>query len=250
MQTTLRGRLRQGQPQIVGGRNPRRSSLAPTLVPYLIPLMLMAGLALWLTHHAATFVHSLQLAEPARVECVDGASDTSAAINAEMTIDQEFTGFTPEVRRWADSIQRWSGSYELPPLLVAIVMQIESCGDPRAFSPAGARGLFQVMPYHFEGEENGFDPEINAQRGLAYLQRALELGDGRIDLALAGYNGGHGQIGRDPSSWPEETRRYVYWGTGIWEDLQSGASSSTLSAWLEAGGSRLCQAALASSLDG
>lgn len=251
MQTTLRGRLRQGHPQIVGGFRPRRSSLAPFLVQYLLPLTLMAGLGVWVAHHAATFVQSLHLAAPAQVEWIEGALASSAPSHEESIIDRKLAGFTPEVRRWTESIHRWSGSYELPPVLVAIVMQIESCGDSRALSPAGARGLFQVMPYHFEKEENGFDPEVNAHRGLAYLHRALELGGGRIDLALAGYNGGHGQIGRDPSSWPEETRRYVYWGTGIWEDLEAGGSqSSTLAAWLEAGGARLCQAALASSLDG
>ncbi len=251
MQTALRGRLRQGHPQIVGGLRPRRSSPASFIAQYFLPAALLAGLVVWFAQHGAAFIQSLHQAPPAQVEWVDGARASSAPGRTGTTIGQELAGFTPEVRRWSDSIERWSLAYELPPVLVAIVMQIESCGDAHALSPAGARGLFQVMPYHFEGEENGFDPEINARRGLAYLHRALELGSGRIDLALAGYNGGHGQIGRDPTLWPDETRRYVYWGTGIWEDLQqSTGDSETLVAWLEAGGARLCQAALASFQDG
>jgi hypothetical protein len=57
--------------------------------------------------------------------------------------------FTPEIHYWADSIIRWAAASNLDPNLAAVVMQIESCGDPRATSRAGAMGLFQVMPYHF-----------------------------------------------------------------------------------------------------
>ena len=57
--------------------------------------------------------------------------------------------FTPEIRYWAGSLVAWSAAEELDPNLAATVMQIESCGDPRATSRSGAIGLFQVMPYHF-----------------------------------------------------------------------------------------------------
>ncbi len=123
-------------------------------------------------------------------------------------------------------------------------MQIESWGDPHALSPAGAHGLFQVMPYHFLPEENRFDPDTNAQRGLTYLRDALTKSNGDIQLALAGYNGGHGQIGRPPNSWPDETQRYVHWGYGIYQEAVSGhLQDETLSAWLRAGRWRLCQSA-------
>jgi len=156
------------------------------------------------------------------------------------------TIFTPEVQRWSPEIQAWAAAYGLPPSLVAAVMQIESCGDPRAQSGAGAQGLFQVMPFHFAPGEAALDPETNARRGLAYLARALELADGRIDLALAGYNGGHLRITQPPDQWPDETRRYVAWGSAIYSDAASGRTQSpALEAWLQAGGSRLCQAASA-----
>jgi soluble lytic murein transglycosylase-like protein len=152
--------------------------------------------------------------------------------------------FTPEVQRWSSEIEAWSAQYDLPAPLVATVMQIESCGDPRARSGAGALGLFQVMPFHFGADEAALDPDTNARRGLGYLARSLELAGGRVDLALAGYNGGHSRISQAAELWPDETRRYVAWGSAIYADAASGHSvSPALEAWLNAGGARLCRAA-------
>jgi soluble lytic murein transglycosylase-like protein len=154
------------------------------------------------------------------------------------------TAFTPEVERWSSEIRTWSAAYGLPAPLIATVMQIESCGDPSAQSGAGAQGLFQVMPFHFAPGEVALDPETNARRGLAYLARSLELANGRIDLALAGYNGGHSLITQSPDLWPDETRRYVAWGSAIYADAAAGQSESrALAAWLRAGGERLCRTA-------
>lgn len=154
------------------------------------------------------------------------------------------TVFTPEVRRWESEIRAWSEQHDLPGALIATVMQIESCGDVRARSGAGAQGLFQVMPFHFQPGEAPADPETNARRGLAYLAQAFALSGGRIDLALAGYNGGLSRIPQAREAWPAETRRYVSWGTAIYADVLAGkATSPALEAWLEAGGARLCRAA-------
>lgn len=150
--------------------------------------------------------------------------------------------FTPEVKRWREDIENWSDEHDLPQNLIAIVMQIESCGNPHVRSPAGAIGLFQVMPYHFSSHEDPFEIPINAARGLDYLSKGLKLAGGRIDLALAGYNGGHSQITKSPQQWPDETARYVRWGLGIWDDIQAAESSSgTLDLWLDSGGRFLCE---------
>ena len=152
--------------------------------------------------------------------------------------------FTPEVQHWAQDILRWSVQYELPPELIATVMQIESCGHPTVHSNAGAAGLFQVMPFHFGAEEDPLDIETNAFRGLNYLARGLELAEGDSALALAGYNGGHGQISRVPSLWPTETLRYVRWGVAILSDIRLGnVPSPGVNSWLEAGGASLCKRA-------
>ena len=154
------------------------------------------------------------------------------------------TFFQPGVIHWEKKILSWADTYDLDPLLIATVMQIESCGDPHAVSPAGAQGLFQVMPYHFQPEEDMLDPQTNAARGLTYLHKALNKSNGDIQLAMAGYNGGHTQIDRHPDRWPEETKRYVAWGWGIYQDAKLGMTTGqTLSAWLDAGGQHLCRQA-------
>jgi soluble lytic murein transglycosylase-like protein len=152
--------------------------------------------------------------------------------------------FTPEVQYWGSAIADWAADAGLDPNLAASVMQIESCGDPRALSRAGALGLFQVMPYHFAAVEEPYSPSTNAARGLAYLARALAAADGDARLALAGYNGGIGVIGTPESSWAAETVRYAYWGSGIYADSRSGSAvSATLEEWLAAGGASLCRRA-------
>jgi hypothetical protein len=149
--------------------------------------------------------------------------------------------FTKEVLYWEEKIIEWAKIYQLDPNLVAVVMQIESCGHPSIQSGSGANGLFQVMPFHFSPDENPNQPDINARRGLTYLARSLTLADGNPALALAGYNGGHSVIQLDPERWAKETQRYVYWGSGILADISSGnTQSSRLIEWLNAGGESLC----------
>ena len=152
--------------------------------------------------------------------------------------------FRPEIQHWADSITRWAAASDLDPNLVAVVMQIESCGDPRATSRAGAMGLFQVMPFHFLPAENPYHPDTNALRGLGYLKRSLDAAGGNPRRALAGYNGGIGVIKRSEYTWAAETRRYVYYGEPIYMDASRGATSSPmLDEWYARYGASLCRQA-------
>ncbi len=158
------------------------------------------------------------------------------------------TGISPifriEVQHWADSISRWAAASQLDPNLAATIMQIESCGDPRARSSAGAMGLFQVMPFHFYAVDNPYDPDTNAARGLAYLSKSLATGGGDARLAMAGYNGGIGVIGRADWNWSAQTKRYVQYGAPIYEDTKNGSnSSSALNEWYENYGVSLCRQA-------
>jgi soluble lytic murein transglycosylase-like protein len=152
--------------------------------------------------------------------------------------------FTPEVKLWNNALVDWSREAAVDPNLAAVVMQIESCGNPFARSKAGAMGLFQVMPYHFAATEDPLSPPANARRGLEYLKQSLAAANGDPRLAFAGYNGGIGVIAEAEWTWPAETRRYAYWATGIYQDAISGAASSrTLAEWLGAGGASLCKSA-------
>lgn len=154
--------------------------------------------------------------------------------------------FTREVQHWAPQIVAWAAEFGVDPNMAATVMQIESCGDPNAVSSAGAQGLFQVMPFHFEAGENMQDPDTNARRGMAYLAQGMQMTGGDTGLSFAGYNGGHGTAAKGWSAWAAETQRYYTWSTGIYNDAAAGAESSeTLNQWLAAGGASLCRQAAA-----
>lgn len=183
---------------------------------------------------------------------INNASPSSGAVTPiwsfasdESTTASELSPiFTKEVQHWSDDIVRWANAAGVDPNLAATVMQIESCGDPRATSRSGAMGLFQVMPFHFRFGENPYDPDTNALRGLNYLARALSTGSGNARLAMAGYNGGIGVIGRSEWIWPSETKRYVLYGAPIYEDASSGTTSSAmLTEWYQKYGVNLCKQA-------
>lgn len=149
--------------------------------------------------------------------------------------------FTPEVLYWRQNILIWSGNTGLDPNMIATVMQIESCGDPRALSSAGAMGLFQVMPFHFKSSDDPYAPDTNAMRGMAYLVQSLKASNGDARLAFAGYNGGISVIHKPEVNWASETQRYAYWGSGIYDEASQGKEISLrLQEWLSRGGASLC----------
>ncbi|HEX4627296.1 MAG TPA: transglycosylase SLT domain-containing protein, partial [Gemmatimonadales bacterium] len=104
-----------------------------------------------------------------------------------------------------------------PMLLVAIVRQ-ESVFDAQALSPAGARGLTQLLPGTAALTARGLDvtfypewitvPDLNLHLGAAHLQELLQRFSGRVELAAAAYNAGTAPVmrwlGRAGSSDPDE----------------------------------------------
>lgn len=193
--------------------------------------------ALPIASHNSTLVLQ-NSAAPAQAPVWSVGSDNSTASGGISPI------FTKEIQHWSNDIVRWANAAGVDPNLAATVMQIESCGDPRATSRSGATSLFQVMPFHFKFGENPYDLDTNALRGMNYLSRSLQAGGGNARLALAGYNGGIGVISRSESAWPSETKRYVLYGAPIYEDARSGATSSAmLTEWYQKYGAGLCRQA-------
>ncbi len=182
-------------------------------------------------------------ADPGQAQITGGQTLGVAPANPQQ-VNSISPVFSPEVQYWSGPIRGWATAAGLDPNLVATVMQIESCGDPRAYSGAGAMGLFQVMPYHFATGDDPYNPDTNAERGLAYLKRSLEAANENARLGLAGYNGGIGVVGLPETSWAAETQRYAYWGSGIFAEASSGAlESPRLQEWMAASGVSLCRQA-------
>lgn len=82
--------------------------------------------------------------------------------------------------------------YPVPKALVVAVISVESGFRPRAVSPAGAKGLMQLMPYTAGrvglDEQRLFDPAQNILGGARLLAVLLRHYDGDVISALVAYN--------------------------------------------------------------
>jgi soluble lytic murein transglycosylase-like protein len=99
------------------------------------------------------------------------------------------------------------------PLLLYSIMHQESSFKTRAMSYKGARGLMQLMPPTAArfGVRNIWDPKQNIEGGARYMRFLLDLFEGDVRLALAGYNAGEGAVMKYGYKVPpySETQEYV-----------------------------------------
>jgi soluble lytic murein transglycosylase-like protein len=101
--------------------------------------------------------------------------------------------------------------YDIDPNLIYSVIQVESNFNPSAISSKGAKGLMQLMPETAKelGVENAYNAHDNVMGGTRYLRMLLDRYDGQVDLALAAYNWGMGNVEKNPGKLPAETLDYL-----------------------------------------
>lgn len=108
-------------------------------------------------------------------------------------------------------VQKTAQTFDLSPLLVDSVIQVESNYNPFAVSDKGAQGLMQLMPETAQrfGVTNSFDPKQNIEAGVRYL-KLLEDTFQDDRLAIAAYNAGEKAVAKykDVPPYPE-TVSYV-----------------------------------------
>jgi soluble lytic murein transglycosylase len=131
-----------------------------------------------------------------------------------------------------NAVEAEAAEFGLDPLLFAALVRQESIFDAEALSPAGARGLAQLLPSTAALTARGLDvtfypdwitlPDLNLHLGAAHFAELLRQFNGRVDAAVASYNAGGRPVSRwlaapgasDPDRFLEaitypETRGYV-----------------------------------------
>jgi hypothetical protein len=192
--TPLLDRVRRLEETAMNQTHDRRRVPSPSL-PSWAPLLVTAlglGLALALP---ACLEHEGDSSDPEAATLVEGRippGDESASLDIAWLPEQ--------VAAFAPQIEAAARRHGVDPDLLAVMILLESNGNPDAESPSGARGLLQLMPAtaeHIAREralsehevERLWDPDYNLDLGAWHLAQLLDHW-GEIELAAAAYNGG------------------------------------------------------------
>lgn len=169
------------------------------------------------------------------------------------------------VKHWKTPVAKMAKKYNIDPNLLAIIMTLESGGNPKAESEAGAKGLMQITAptgkdiaakflkqprTHYDL----FDPETNIEFGAAYLAYLRdEFGTVKqgpewtatVELIAAGYNGGPGAANNlEQGKGLRDTQTVIYSrdAFNMWRERHA-QESPTYDRWLERGGIDLVEKA-------
>ncbi len=113
--------------------------------------------------------------------------------------------------KYKDIIIKYANEYDVPPSLIAGIINAESGFKNTAVSKVGAVGLMQIMPSTAEyvantidleyNEVKLFEPEFNIEIGTAYISKLIKQFND-IDTAICAYNAGPNNV----STWLLDTK--------------------------------------------
>jgi soluble lytic murein transglycosylase-like protein len=112
---------------------------------------------------------------------------------------------------WADHLATAADETGLEPWLIAALARQESTFVADAVSPAGARGVLQLLPSTAQSHARALglgsrpdlaDPAVNIRIGARELARLVRA-FGAVEPALAAYNAGEGRVRRWQRRWPD-----------------------------------------------
>ncbi len=140
---------------------------------------------------------------PGQPAVIAGASPAFGTLTAPTTGKPDLDAIVGEM----------SKKYGVDPRLIVEVMRQESGFKQYVVSYAGAKGLMQLMDGTAArmGTRDSFDMRQNVEGGTKYLRLLLDMFNGDISLALAGYNAGEHRVIRSGNQVPRiaQTQNYV-----------------------------------------
>ena len=144
---------------------------------------------------------------------IAAADQPAPATNLSTELAASDHAWTTRNNRIDNLIRYYGNQFGVDPFLIFCLMSQESKFTTSATSPKGAQGLMQLMPGTAAryGVTNPYDTAQSIMGGTHYLKDLLKMFNGRVDLALAGYNAGENAVVKHGYTVPpyDETRNYV-----------------------------------------
>jgi soluble lytic murein transglycosylase-like protein len=176
------------------------------------PVLRFAGLAAVVAGTAAAATLS---ASAPRIRSVVRADANGRLVRRVIVIPpvEPQASAAPDASGVPELVEETAKRYDVDPLLVHSVIQVESNYNPYAVSAKGAQGLMQLMPSTARrfGVRNSFDVKQNIEGGVRYLKYLDSLFPNDRRLAIAAYNAGEGAVWKYGNTVPpyRETEQYV-----------------------------------------
>ena len=137
---------------------------------------------------------------------------------------------------WYQHLTEAARAYGVDVHLLHALVQVESNFDPYVVSRSGAIGLMQIMPATAAGfiglqgtrqsvAQQLQDPAINVHAGALYLRSLMDTFTHRLDLTLAAYNAGTGNVRKAGNRVPPngETPQFVKKVSALYASLKAAA---------------------------
>ena len=135
---------------------------------------------------------------------------TGAGSSGTVTADTPYEAASGGTVTMEQIFQKAAAKYGVSSNLLKAVAKVESGYQPGVVSSAGAIGVMQLMPGTASslGVTNAYDAEQNIMGGAKLLSQLLARYNNNLDLALAAYNAGPGNVAKYGGA-PPYTQKYI-----------------------------------------
>lgn len=180
----------------------------------------------------------------------EDATEVPATGLATPAIEATFSTPAPLISTvpWYGHIQHAAQAHGVDVHLLQALVQVESEFNTHAVSRSGAIGLMQIMPATaiavagLRGTRQSLskqlqDPAINVHAGALYMRSLMDTFSHRLDLALAAYNAGTGNVRKAGNRVPSngQTPQFVKKVTALYASIKAAAlAEDAASATLQA----------------